>query len=1172
MEAATQPTIGCLQGASLTSQKANSMETTSAVEKSDSEPNNGHLLRPCPCPQEDRTPKCTLPQPPRVWGIQHQGPSVLESKVRALKEKMTASRQGASPCPATSKRPSSKKHKCRGVKVTGTPSSGSSGSETMGVLPAQSLNNRQLDSSIREEDLARNGDHRLPRPPDPGLECWNGRSLWPPEALWTLLDHDRGLLRENSIHMTPANHPGGPEPCNTIHTPHPRKGRPHARQDGRFMGGDLDGMPVTSEDFVPRSALLSGLCKTGVLEALGTGGYTLSLSDRVERNRLLLQEMLSSGGQAPLKLGNPAWAPSWDRVLPEQLVGDTDWDSGIHLQDLAQNRTFGPQLEPMLNPSHEEAKYLPQRARMKARTQPLRASHDIVPTITQGSRGNCRNPGLTSRRPFACRDSLQNGSTSDSSSGESGSWQWPRRGSSPSRVRFQDESARDAESRYLERLQQRPRPGLDQGLLCSKPNLAQYLPRGCRRLNEEALLRRVLPVPPAQGSQKKCRACGNCLNSPLPASGRAPPDWRGAPECQAAGGIERVQVESLNSWVLSNPLRLYPADRALRTEWLRETHTGDPSGHPEEVDSDLDSTDTSDSGRTDNEEVGKTKPSRARRGSPSRRASKPQGGPWSLRKTDKESPRSPHTLQHPQGFGLVKDLGELKEDQGHMPKGTMSSQEDSSSKPPVLESKQEAASQEQLEPGPRNSWTLSEDSQTPCKATSALTPAVSPEASRTGRQGQDRDKHSSLETISLPPSHTELPTPPQPSVSLSPEVWMPTPPSSRKTPSSMSHRKALLTRSRGLGEQKEPEDNPLPSCRNVVTRTWEPTPPQTQPRSPHIRHPLLALTTNNCNNSAPQVLLEPQGGAPLHNKVEKSLCIQEPECLLENHRNGGLQSIVDRGAGASEEPESNQEPEGDLQKTQSCSRQPVSSQVPCAEPCVPPAALSDRSKKISASSIASTLGLKKLFSALGQGTRLRVGKSRSYSVEHLQTPTPGTPKVKRTPSLQILHLVSPSHQHRKAASFQNLHTLLSSKVDRSSLYLIREPGDEQATGRLAEVQPRRSLSVEDVSAPSRARTVGRVVEVFPDGTSQLQLQRSPGGTFGFCVASGNGRRDSGFYVQAMTDRGTAKLYSGLLGVGDEILEVNGAKVARLGLVHVQELLAHADSLSLRVLRQRPGPR
>lgn len=64
---------------------------------------------------------------------------------------------------------------------------------------------------------------------------------------------------------------------------------------------------------------------------------------------------------------------------------------------------------------------------------------------------------------------------------------------------------------------------------------------------------------------------------------------------------------------------------------------------------------------------------------------------------------------------------------------------------------------------------------------------------------------------------------------------------------------------------------------------------------------------------------------------------------------------------------------------------------------------------------------------------------------------------------------------------------------------------------------------------------------------------------------------AGLYVQAMADLDTAKLYSGLLGVGDEILEVNGAKVAGLGLAHIKELLAHVESLSIRVLRQRPVP-
>lgn len=65
---------------------------------------------------------------------------------------------------------------------------------------------------------------------------------------------------------------------------------------------------------------------------------------------------------------------------------------------------------------------------------------------------------------------------------------------------------------------------------------------------------------------------------------------------------------------------------------------------------------------------------------------------------------------------------------------------------------------------------------------------------------------------------------------------------------------------------------------------------------------------------------------------------------------------------------------------------------------------------------------------------------------------------------------------------------------------------------------------------------------------------------------------TGVYVQEMADAGTAKLYAGLLGVGDEILQVNGAAVSGLGLAHIRELLLRADSLALRVLRHRPAPR
>ncbi|XP_043779768.1 uncharacterized protein KIAA1614 homolog [Cervus elaphus] len=1200
MEAAPRPAGGSLQEPQRGSRTASSMEVTSAVERSGPEPQpeNGHLPRPWPCPGEDGTPSPMAPRPPGARGIQLQGPSVLESKVRALKEKMTAGKQGAGPGLPSHERPALKKPKSRRVKVVGTkpPSEGPSPPEAMVVHHMQNPNDRRLDRSFTEEEPARNGDTGPPRSPAPVLECWNRRSPWPPEGVQTRPEHDRALppgpssLQEGPIHRITPGRPRGSGPCNkTTHELTLRKGRSHPRQDGLVAPGDPDSLsPTSEEDFVPRPALLGDLWKTGDLGVLGTGGSTLSLSDRVERNRLLLQEMLSVAGQGPSKVGVPGWTSCWDRAVPERLAGDVDWDSGISLQDSDQNRTFGPKPEPVLSPRHEEAKHLLQRARMKARTRPVRASHDIVPTLALCSRDGRKSPALDPRITFACRDNLQNGNTSDSSSGESSSGQWPKRGASPSHVRFEDESARDAESRYLERLQQRQRQVLstaDQGPLRSKPDLADYIQGGCRRRDAGAgalhsLLGGLQPggllaLPPPRGSERRCRACGHCIT----------PDPRILREREPACGREGASAQPLSSAGLSAPFRLLTAAKPrLHTEWIRETHIGDQA-LPEEADSALDSTDTSDGCRTDSEEAGTSQPSRARL-----RAPRPRGGHRWLRKAEMEPPRSPQASHDLPGLELLEVSDEVTEGAGQTMEGTLLPREDAFSKPPVQDLKRGfPGSPWQPGPGLENHGAHPGDFQTAY----AMASPMKLGSSGPGKQGPVIESHESLGTDCPQQSQAEPSAPHQalqPTASLCPDGWVPTPPSSKKTASPVSHRKAALAGLRRLGNQGEPVDSPLPASGSAAPRTRELTPPQPQPHSPHRRHPLRALSTNNCNSSVPQGLQKPCGGAILLG--ETGARSQEPAAPLEDCRDGGLQGCLASAtvgtissvgitfSPASEEPESSQEAERGLRRTEPSSVGHVSSRASSgvsAGPSPPSTAASDKSKK-SSGGIASALGLKKFFSALSQGTRPKMAKSRSYSVEQLQPPAPdpashtGTPKVKRAPSLQSLHLVSPSCQHRKATSFQNLHSLLSGKVDRSNLYLVGEPGDHSAADRPGKAPARRALSVEDVSAPGPARAVGRLLEVFPDGTSQLQLQRPPEGTFGFNVASGNGRRDSGFYVQEMADESTAKLYSGLLGVGDEILEVNGAKVAGLGLAHVRELLAHAESLSIRVLRQRPVPR
>lgn len=55
----------------------------------------------------------------------------------------------------------------------------------------------------------------------------------------------------------------------------------------------------------------------------------------------------------------------------------------------------------------------------------------------------------------------------------------------------------------------------------------------------------------------------------------------------------------------------------------------------------------------------------------------------------------------------------------------------------------------------------------------------------------------------------------------------------------------------------------------------------------------------------------------------------------------------------------------------------------------------------------------------------------------------------------------------------------------------------------------RALSVEDVLASRLVRPVGRVTQVFSDGTLLLELVRPPNGPFGFVISRGKGRPDTG---------------------------------------------------------------
>ncbi|XP_051553249.1 uncharacterized protein LOC127440609 [Myxocyprinus asiaticus] len=217
------------------------------------------------------------------------------------------------------------------------------------------------------------------------------------------------------------------------------------------------------------------------------------------------------------------------------------------------------------------------------------------------------------------------------------------------------------------------------------------------------------------------------------------------------------------------------------------------------------------------------------------------------------------------------------------------------------------------------------------------------------------------------------------------------------------------------------------------------------------------------------------------------------------------------------------------------------------------------------------LSLRRFFSAMGLNS---VGKlvtgSRSNSMEHLCSPTArysstspssthrGLAPLLRTPSLQLLHTVSPLTQLRKASSVQSLQ---SPKRKFECSTILGELPLPLSLG------PRELQKEESVAEDSQGTgPLGRLIQAFPDGTLLIELIRPANGPFGFVISRGKGRPDSGIYVERVGDSPTENIYTGLLGVGDEILEVNGEIIAGLTLDQVTRLMTRDSKATIRILQ------
>ncbi|XP_040263568.1 uncharacterized protein KIAA1614 homolog [Bufo bufo] len=926
-----------------------------------------------------------------------------------------------------------------------------------------------------------------------------------------------------------------------------------------------------SSQFCPHDCLHSS-CDNPCSTPCTTGDphCSLSLAERVERNRLELRCKLNrtachsvdnTNGDLPSQ-GHVSKDVSW--LFPSE----TDADSGVSIPIIDDGRE--------LSVRHEQAKQLLHRARMKAKgASPLRASHCVLPHPHS-------QPSLR-RGPSAPGVVTDGGSQSDSSSSDYYSWHKGSRGSSPSHVRFQDESERDVQERYRER-QHVPQTSLTN------------TPPPKRQANGS-------PSWTDQLSPSGHGQCGTC-GSNIKASGASPAAIHGTNLRNVHLGSKITQDGSLSStlgvkpsphWILpSQPWRVH-------TELIRETHIGG--------DSTADSSGEEEGSRTlgnKNQKWGipKFTPEHGATLRTTHSFSDGQtraGGSYSEQAIKVKNGTSVFALE-----SRFKDKAAILEPNSILKMSELNPQVSALTGGSHVDSVRTGLTQmpQDIETKlTRKSKCVTLDTE---KGINTLHTEIETRNivlnldSRQGTTEQTKTRDHAAPIVPCMPYMVSQSDSGKMQRSLSNRV--PIPPPGKAPTVVLSRNGRLAVRTESVHQQLLQGGNKVPVFQDKkgIQSDLVPNSKVTNPDVP-------GDIDNHHLSTASMKVIEPKFGEALpsskkpseerkskeakENKSSgKKHVKREPREHESSHagnrhvhceRYNSTKELHEPGLSPKVSSHSREENEGIFLRKEKCTEKSKTNGQQAANNertgSGPVIATKDRCMELAHDSKVQSevkkgdirSGMRKIFSSIGLTSRPKLERFQSSSLEQITPPelhkghasangenesSEKLGTIKKSPSLQSLKLMSPFNLPRRASSVQNL----LGKSDRSAAYITGE----------ANTAPRRALSVEDIGSPGMARALGKVAEVYPDGTRLLELHCLEKGGFGFSISSGNGRPDSGIYVQDMSDVNTAKLYSGLLRVGDEILEVNGAKVSTLGLGQLKDILLRESVLSLRVLHQR----
>ncbi|XP_016295775.1 uncharacterized protein KIAA1614-like [Sinocyclocheilus anshuiensis] len=796
-----------------------------------------------------------------------------------------------------------------------------------------------------------------------------------------------------------------------------------------------------------------GLWRADSLESMCSSESSLSLAERVEMNRGLLKQMLQ-------KTQNKDHVPGQRIEDSTHISGrgicglnDSDWDSGISLQGSEHSQRWAAQIDALTIISHTH-------------------THTHTDRHTRVNRELLSWVGLH-QAPLAGKEGVAvvSGNLSDSSSGDSSGGTRRRHGQSPTRVRFEDESEKDAEVRYLERLRQRRRAGeRAQGLLVSKPTLSSYTNGQAetghgssdsifwKTKAKKSLLNGKGP----ETANRQCNSCGTFLNEPHGPSLNS--DTLSLPN----GEVEGKKIPCWVAPTLPN--------RLVRIEQIKETYIGTS---PAIVHSDGTHCSPADnvSSRGTFQKLKKKVRKQESRQEP-------------LYVNGLRVPTPPDCKNGTQmcvSNGLALPLNPYATDPlGQRIPATCSPTSSKGPVAPPLPPKGEPSSSHLPQPTP---------------------PPLKPKKSALKSSSKNRcNGHRTVTLVSSPEYHLDS-TEAGGAVESCPQEQA----------------------SSGLGY-------------------WEDRSAMVIPGPILMTHPVLCARNSPIQGEERLTDVDQhQSTGQLGSDATSSSAESTQTRLSDGHVRGPIRPVHHRAT------------------SPNFSQAGMDAEQREGRP---------------------KLSLRRFFSAMGLNSVGLLRKGRSSSMDQLSLhPKPNSNpnqnarptssstspspthrhhhQLKKAPSLQTIRLGSPFLQLRRSSSAQNLQ-IPRKKTDRSSAYT---PGEQPCSPVLTRGL-QRALSVEDVGRPSAVRPVGHVAQAFPDGTILLELSRPPNGPFGFLISRGKGRPDSGVYVEEMGDSNMEKLYAGLLGVGDEILEVNGEKVAGLSLDLVTRLMTQNSTASIRVLRHR----